>query len=407
MRSRFPDWTRTLLLALAVPLLVGLVWANYRFALEAPGGNDFLARWMGARFWLVEGISPYDPRVSLASQERIYGREADPGQGEDIAHFVYPMPAMLFFAPFGYLEYPLARALWMTLLEIGLPVLAILGLRLARWWPGPAMTASLLLFSVVWYHGLRSIVVGQFAVIEALLMIGALLAIQGGLDFFAGGLLALSISKPQMSFILIPYILLWSISKRRWSILTTCLLGSLGLLVGSILVLPDWPLQWLRQLVDYPSYTFLGSPVSIAAGILPRGSGIVTIALTLTLAAYLLWEWIQSFGKGIRWFQWTAALTIVITNLIAFRTATTNFVVMIPALCLIFANWSDRWGARGRVAVFASLIILVLGLWWLFLRSVAGNVESAVMYIPVPFLTLIGLWWSRWWAIRSPRLPMD
>lgn len=64
--------------------LVALTEVNYRFALANPGGNDFLARWMGAHMWLKEGLSPYNERVSLASQVAIYGRPADAGRGEDI-----------------------------------------------------------------------------------------------------------------------------------------------------------------------------------------------------------------------------------------------------------------------------------------------------------------------------------
>ena len=102
--------------------LVGLTWANYRFSAQNPGGNDFLARWMGARKWLMEGISPYDEHVSLATQEMIYGHPADVSQGEDISHFVYPLTSMVFFGPFGLLDFLPARALWMTVLELSLAV---------------------------------------------------------------------------------------------------------------------------------------------------------------------------------------------------------------------------------------------------------------------------------------------
>jgi len=53
-----------LLVLFVVGGVAGLTWMNYRFSVQNPGGNDFLARWMGARKWLMEGISPYDQRVS-------------------------------------------------------------------------------------------------------------------------------------------------------------------------------------------------------------------------------------------------------------------------------------------------------------------------------------------------------
>jgi hypothetical protein len=273
--------------------------------------------------------------------------------------------------------------------------------RLADWKTSRRLLVALMLFSVVWYHGFRSIIVGQFAVIEALIIAGALFAIQRRQDEAAGILLALSISKPQMPFLLIPFALLWAASVRRWRIVAWTFLGS-GILFGvSFVVLPDWLLGWARQLVQYPSYTEIGSPVSIVAGALPRGGDLVGNLLNGSALIYLLWEWLRALRKDPRWFLWTAALTLIITNWIAFRTATTNFVVLLPVLCLIFGVWVRRWKRGGRVAVIAALTILTAGLWWLFLYTVEGNVESAWMYLPLPAITLVTWWWTRWWAVRE------
>ena len=407
MRSGYPRWLSGLILPLLIVLLAGLGFANYRFALQAPGGNDFLPRWVGAHLWLTEGVNPYDGRVSLAAQEMIYGRPADRSAGEDVAHFVYPLPAMLFFAPFGLLPYPLARALWMTLLEIALPVLAFVGVRLTRWKPSPALLAALLLFSVLWYHGLRSVVVGQFAVVEALLMAAALLAIQRREDFLAGILLALSVAKPQMAFLLIPFVVVWAGRSRRWVLIASAIVSFVVLVGVSLLLVPAWPLLWLRQVADYPAYTALGSPVSILAGIIPAASRWITIVLTGVMVGYGLWEWALATPNDDRKFQWAAQLTIVITSLVAFRTATTNYVVMLPALCLIFAVPSERIGRRSALGVVVAVLLLGVGLWGLFLATVEGNVESAAMYLPVPVLALVGLWWVRWWARREPRLLLE
>ncbi|HHH81473.1 MAG TPA: hypothetical protein ENL35_00620, partial [Chloroflexi bacterium] len=105
-RRPFPLGLQILMALMAIGILMVMGWANYRFAQLVPGGNDFLARWTGARAWVVEGRSPYDPGVSLNAQRMIYGRPAKLEAGEDLAHFVYPLPAMVFFAPFGLLPYP-------------------------------------------------------------------------------------------------------------------------------------------------------------------------------------------------------------------------------------------------------------------------------------------------------------
>ncbi len=399
-----PLWTQIVTIPAVLIILIALTIANFRFSEELPGGNDFLGRWMGARFWVQEGISPYDPQVGRASQQLIYGRAVDREAGEDIQDFLYPFPAMIFFAPFGALPYTLARALWMTILEVSLPILALIGIAIADWKPRRAVLISLLLFSLLWYHGTRAVIIGQFAVIEALLMAGALLAVKRGRDPLAGILLGLSIAKPQMAVLLIPFVFLWAAYARRWTIVTWGIGTIAGLLAVSVLLLPDWPIMWLQQLIEHPTYTVIGPPVEILADAFPSMSGVIALVLGGALLLYLFWEWAKAAGKPDRWFQWTAALTIVITNLVAFRTATTNYVVLLPALCLVFAVLADRWGTKGDVVILLLMAFILVGMWALFLATIEGNVEHPVMYLPLPILTLLGLWWARWWAIRAVRL---
>ena len=399
-----PLWTQLVTILAVLIILIALTIATFRFSEELPGGNDFLGRWMGARYWVQEGISPYDPLVGRASQQLIYGRAVDREAGEDIQDFLYPFPAMIFFAPFGALPYTLARALWMTILEISLPILALIGIAIADWKPRRAVLISLLLFSLLWYHGTRAVIIGQFAVMEALLMAGALLAVKRGRDPLAGILLGLSIAKPQMAVLLIPFVFLWAAYARRWTIVTWGIGTIAALLVISVLLLPDWPIMWLQQLIEHPTYTVIGPPVEILADAFPSMSGVIALVLGGALLLYLFWEWAKAAGKPDRWFQWTAALTIVITNLVAFRTATTNYVVLLPALCLVFAVLADRWGRRGDVVILIAMAAILFGTWALFLATIEGNVEHPVMYLPLPILTLLGLWWARWWAIRAVRL---
>ena len=75
----------------SILVITGLTYVNYQFSLNNPGGNDYLARWNGAHEWLMNGNNPYSDQVSETAQRMIYGRLANPDNGEDIAHFVYPL----------------------------------------------------------------------------------------------------------------------------------------------------------------------------------------------------------------------------------------------------------------------------------------------------------------------------
>lgn len=384
--------------------LVALTEVNYRFALANPGGNDFLARWMGAHMWLKEGLSPYNERVSLASQVAIYGRPADAGRGEDIAHFVYPLFSMLFFAPFGLFDYPLARALWMTLLEIALVALVPLSLRLANY---PARGKTLLawvLFSILGYIGVRTIVLGQFAGLNALLIVASLVLICNHRDLAAGLVLALTTSKPQMTFLLLPWVLLWASSTRRWRLVGGLLGGLAGLMLGSLALIPTWPQQFLHQLMEYPTYTNrIGSTLSIVAGLFPTLETPLNLLLHTGFAFFLGFAWWQAWGKGWPDFLYAALLTLVITNLIAPRTATPHYAALLPAVFLIFHAMEARRGRWGTYAVWGWALLLFVGHWVLFLTTLVGDMESAWMYLPLPIFCLVGLLWARRWWLAEAR----
>ena len=391
-------------------VLVGLTWANYQFAVQNPGGNDFIPRWLGTRLFLMEGLSPYSDEVSQQIQEMIFGRSAM--SGEDKSLFVYPFYAVYIFSPYALIpEYNMARAVWMTTLEISVIAIAIASVSLSRWRIHPVMLGLLLIFSVLWYHSIRPLINGNAAILIALFIVGAFLAIRSELDGLAGFLLALSTIKPQMVVLLIPFILIWAISQKRW-ILIWSTLGGIGLLIASTsLFIPDWVMQNLRQIFSYPDYTLPGTPGAILQEWIPGVGKQLGWFLTIFLGGLLIWEWRAAWEKDFQWFFWTACLTLVITNLVGIRTATANYIALFPALILIFASWDEHWGVFGKVLVVFSFLLLFFGLWWLFLVTLDElynqATQSSIMFFPLPLLLLIGLYWIRWWVLRPEKPWMD
>jgi hypothetical protein len=127
--------------------------------------------------------------------------------------------------------------------------------------------------------------------------------------------------------------------------------------------------------------------------------------LTLIFILILLLEWRNAYKKEYQWFLWTACLTLVITNLIGIRTATANYVALFPALILILSILDNRWGRNGRIIILVSLTLLFFGLWWLFISTLTISdqpIQHPILFFPLPVLLLIGLYWTRWQAIKSP-----
>jgi hypothetical protein len=181
-------------------------------------------------------------------------------------------------------------------------------------------------------------------------------------------------------------------------------------MLASFALIPNWFIAMIRQITEYPSYTTytnIDSPLSFLADLMPGIRTTLNGVLHVLAALYLLSEWVLAWGKDQRHFLWTAAMTMVVTNLIAYRTATTNYMMLLPVLFLIFRVWEYRWKGLGVGAVWFTMIVFLVGLWALFLTTVQGNQEAPIMFIPLPFFCLIGLWWVRWWAMRPDRLLFD
>jgi hypothetical protein len=402
------DWPRIARGVAAAGLLVvfvlGDAYAMHAlFTSRVPGANDFYARWLPMRAWLFEGRSPYADSVTLDTQVGMYGRPALPA--EDKGFFSYPFFSFVFFAPLALIaSYAWASALWLSLLQVSLFALVALSLAWSGWRP-PAWSRGLaLLFGLFWYHSARTLILGQFAAIEALLILGALLAARAGYDAWAGVLLALATVKFQMAFLVIPGLLLWQASLKRWR-MAFWFAGTLAGLVGvAFVLLPTWWVEWSRQLTTYVDNSFIPGPVAILVrSLLPGADTWPEYAVYGALLIHLLWNWWQARSSAGRLFEWTAALTLVITNLVVVRTATTNYVMMMPALFLLFAFAHERWGGRGLALVAAAQAALFFGLWALFFMTVRGDQEHAAMYLPLPILLFAGLVIVRKaWVVQIP-----
>ncbi|TLM98142.1 DUF2029 domain-containing protein, partial [bacterium] len=252
-RRKNTTWIWILVAIALVAVAVLLTIGNYNYASLNPGGNDFLVHWVGTRSFITEGISPYSDEVALRIQDMVYGRPALEGEHE--LRVAYPLYSLIVFLPFALIkEFTMARAVWMTVLEFALVVLCFLSLRVTRWKPTPLILMLLLIFSLFWYHGLRALILGNAVILVSLMVVGALLSIRGNEDEFAGVLLGFASIKPQVVIVLLIFMTLWAINRRRWKIIFW-MVGTIALLsAAAALLMPDWIMQNLREIMRYPGY---------------------------------------------------------------------------------------------------------------------------------------------------------
>jgi len=393
------------IIGILVALVVTLTFANYRFAERNPGGHDFRMHYLSTRAFVMEEISPYSPATSREIQLNIYGRPVH--AGEDLYRVDYPFYAEILYVPFALVEnYILARALWMTFLEISLVAIAILSMQVTKWRPGLWLIPVYFLFSLFWYHGFLPLINGNSIIVVTLLMITAILAIRDQHDIVAGILLACTTIQPLVSLMLILFVLLWGISQRRWALIGWLFGWLLILILLGMLFIPDWVLQNFWSILRQPNLT---PPLSAGATFEIWWPGIGTQlrwGTTLFLVGITLFEWWTSWGKGFERFLWTACLTLVVSQWIGIAADPENYIVLFLPVVIVFSIIKERWGKIGDWLALASMLLVFLGLWAIFLNNSEYRNQiqpDLIMLVPLPIFVLSGLYWARWWILRPTR----
>ncbi len=389
------DKQRLIIIALVILLpivfVADVIFTHNAFTVRFPGGNDSVPRYVGAQAWLFEGLSPYSDEATDRAQKIIYGRLAKPE--EDKQRFAYPFYVIFFYLPLTFFTWDWAQAIGIVVLEFALVAMTIFSLRLYRWSPPPLVLAFTVLWTIIFYHGTRTIILVQFAGIAALLIVVGLWAIKEKRDVLGGVVLALASAKPQMLFLILPLIGLWSLFNKRWRLAASLTITMLVLLSISFALLPSWLFDMQTQLADYTNYTHIGSPINIlTTTVFPSLGPTVEWGMIGILLAWLLWEWwqVKRDQDGVR-LDWVIALTLIITNMIVTRTATTNYVMMLPALFYMFKVAADRFGAKANRWIVMTELILLIGIWVLFAFTVKGRDEQWQVYLPLPLILLTGM----------------
>jgi hypothetical protein len=231
---------------------------------------------------------------------------------------------------------------------------------------------------------------------------------RSGADELAGVLLGFATIKPQVVLLPILFVVFYAFFNHRWRLIAWTA-GTVVILSGAAaFLLPDWIMQNIREVMRYPGYNPPGTPGAALAVWLPALGQRLGYAFSAGVGLLLLAEWIATRNADFKGFLWTACLTIVLSPWIGIQTDPGNFIVMLPALTMCFALLDDRWRRWGWLTSLGVMILLMGGLWWIFLKTlemVNGQPQqSPVMFFPLPAVLGILLLWVRWWAFHPPNV---
>ena len=356
--------------------------------------------WIGNQSFITNGTSPYSDEVALSIQNAVYGRPAQTGEHE--LRVAYPFYSIIIFFPFALVkDFEIARALWMTFLEFLVILSTFMMIRLVNWKPKILITFLVTVFGLFWYHGLRAIINGNAVIVIMFLVILSIYAIMHKQYELAGICLALMTIKPQVEIIYILFVIFWAFYNKKYRLIFWFVGSFIALILLGLFLLPNWPLDFLREVVRYPEYNPPGTPASALAELLPGIGQRLGILVSSLSGIVLLVEWFLGRQSREIKFIWVASLTLVLGQWVNIQTDPGNFVIMFPAIILIFRMVEDRWKNLGQWILVGYLSLLFFLPWLLFIRTIDFGyqpVQSPIMFFPVPIMIIFGLYWVRWWV---------
>jgi hypothetical protein len=380
-----------------------LIYADISISHSIPGGGGFLVNWGGARAYLFEHTEPYNPSISRAIQQLIYGRLAS--NGENPYYQTVPFYLLPFYFPFALIsDRTMARGIWMFVNEVSLVGISLLGFLAIGWRPHRLVLIFYCLFSIFNLYSVSALLDGGPIILIGLLYMGVLYAYLIGQDELTGMLLGLTLFNWEVGFLFL-FLVFWKvIHDKRWRVFYGFAMTIIILVTFSILMYPKWIFPFVVVTLANIQAQFGLNTTIVFFTLVPIYG--LTIARVMTLLGIVVFtfEGVAATRSDNRQFLWTAYLTLAIIPFLGFRTELGNFVVLLPSLALVMASSADRWRIGSWFSSMLFISVLVIP-WFLYSRWLSLNNQDFRYYIFLfyPLFTIISLYWMRWWFTRPPR----
>jgi hypothetical protein len=310
-----------------------------------PRGNlsDLYPRWLGARELLLRGRNPYSAEITREIQEGYYGRKIDPTRPDDPKDeqgFAYPPYVVFLLAPTVDLPFEVVQKgfRWLLIALAGATVL--LWLYVLRWKPSRGTALIFIVLMLGWLPMVQGIKLQQLSLLVAGLLAACGACLAGGWLLVAGGLLALATIKPQLTWPLVLWLLVWASSNWRerrrfvfgFGIVMLLLLG------GAQLVLPGWLRMFADAIAQYHRYTQNQSVLVWSFGSI---AGRILEAVSVLVSALCLCR-VRREPAASAAFGQALGLVLALTVVIVPMFAPYNQVLLAPAILSLLRSEKDR-----------------------------------------------------------------
>ena len=300
-----------------------------------PRGNlsDLYPRWLGARELLRHGRNPYSAEITEEIQRGYYGRTLDPTRPEDPKDrqgFAYPVYVVFLLGPTVGLPFEQVQIGFRWLLITLAAASVLLWLRVLRWQVPIGTMLILIVMIVGWLPMVQGIKLQQLSLLVAGLLAACGACLAGGWLLMAGGLLALATIKPQLTWPLVLWLLLWASSEWRWRrrFVFGFALVMLVLLGGAQLVLPGWLPMFVAAIGHYHEYT---QNQSVLVWMFGSIMGRILEVFSVLACAFCTWG-VRRESATSREFGRAVGLVLALTVVIVPMFAPYNQILLAPAI---------------------------------------------------------------------------
>jgi hypothetical protein len=335
--------------ALVITLMIlGLLIVRLARTGSLPHATDFAMYWATARLNAL-GENPYDAERVLSLE-----REVDPNQTTVVLMYSPPWSLALLM-PLGLLDSQVSRVLWLLVQFIAVLLSAVWLWRIycgpvRYWWLPPILGFTFLPTLLL----LRT---GQLGALVLLGIVGFLHLEKRGRDTLAGAMLALTLLKPHLVYLLLLTVLLWIVRERRWHCLLGCCLTGFAATGLSLAANPLVFHQYYHAVTNHPPSDWvtptIGTALRLLFGIDRRWLQWVPL---IPGVLWLVWYWRKNRSEWV-WAR-HAPLLLIVSLLTTCYGWSHDFVLgLLPILQV--AVWVSRGSARMMASCAIALFFAI------------------------------------------------
>jgi hypothetical protein len=362
-----------------------------------PTGNrsDLYPQWLGARELLLYGHDPYSAETTREIQQGYYGRPLDPsrpGEPKDQQAFAYPVYVAFYLAPTIHLPFEAVRKGFFWVLFILTVVSIPLWLRVLRWSAPLWAQGSMIIFTIGSLTVMQGLKLPQMTLLVAALVAIGLALLASDRPIAAGVALALATIKPQLVWLLLFWLTIWTLAdwRRRYRWAASFLCAMAILCAASEWYLPNWIFRFVQAVHRYQNYN---DAVSILDKLLPAGWGLIPSAFAVAATAYIGWK-NRRVAVDTPSFAAMTSLTLAVTVIVTPSYALYNEVILLSALLMMVRDRQLLWNQNLSSRVLLSLAAVLLLWQWL------ASIVLAGLSFVLPLRTFEAAWPVPLWTVH-------